>query len=307
MAFHEIATGAPAWLNAPAAPDERRSSFETEAGRHWFVSTSPALFRLTGSSMGWHTIELAKPDYRAVLEGLAVGGGAAFERAGLRLAEIMWLTAVTATATAAGASRGPLPDLQGKSLQLKITLGGIKPPIWRRVIVPADLTLRDLAAVILEAMGWDDSHLHQFTIKGQSYGAGDEDGADNGDEDELLIGWLVEVKSKFTFEYDFGDGWEHTIVVEKELTLDLARPVVCVDGARACPPEDCGGPHGYANLLAALADKQHPDHRDLKAWLGGRFDAEAFDPAAVSKKLATMFVQPPTPTPKPRIRGRASR
>jgi len=166
--------------------------------------------------------------------------------------------------------------------QLKITLQGISPPIWRRVQVRQDIMLEDLHGVIQMVMGWDCYHLHQFIIENTYYGELSPDGDDFGmeieDETCFRLCDLVEEKGKFIYEYDFGDSWCHVVVVEKILTPDpKAVYPVCVKGKRSCPPEDCGGSWGYDSLLEILADSKHEEHEDTKEWLGDDFDSEKFD------------------------------
>ncbi len=176
--------------------------------------------------------------------------------------------------------------------QLKITLKYVRPPIWRRVLVPSEMRLSDSHDVIQIAMGWEDSHLHQFEVGETYYALPDPEEDDfwgSRSEDEAKVK-LRDVapreKDKLRYDYDFGDGWEHSIVVEKVLPREKGRRYpVCLAGRRACPPEDCGGPHGYGNLLEALQDPKHPDHEDLTEWIGGEFDSEAFDLEAVNKLL----------------------
>ena len=171
---------------------------------------------------------------------------------------------------------------------LKIVLNGTKPPVWRRLQVPGNANLGWLHAVIQVAMGWTNSHLHLFTAGGQTYsdplfGLDEfEDARPVLDENEAT---LVQVAPRpndaLGYEYDFGDSWEHQITVERILPPDPAAATValCLDGARACPPEDCGGVWGYADLLKTLKNPKHPEHKSMKEWLGRPFDAEAFDPA----------------------------
>jgi len=171
--------------------------------------------------------------------------------------------------------------------QLKITLKWSKPPIWRRLIVPANMTLARLHDVIQIAMGWTNSHLHQFiTGKGPTvtyYGQKDPDYADTGpemfDERRYHVGDLAPAaKAKFIYEYDFGDSWQHDIIVEKILPPDPAiKQVRCLGGANACPPDDCGGIGGYYDLLEILADPKHEEHESMREWLGGEWDAAEFN------------------------------
>jgi hypothetical protein len=170
--------------------------------------------------------------------------------------------------------------------QLKITLKWSKPPIWRRVVVRGDMTLDRLHNVIQIAMGWTDSHLHQFVVGSglarTCYGRPDPEFADLGtetlNEKRYTVGDLAPVaKRKFIYEYDFGDSWHHEVVAEKILPADPAfRHPVCLAGAKACPPEDCGGIGGYYNLLGILADPKHPEHEDMKEWIGGELNTEQF-------------------------------
>lgn len=179
----------------------------------------------------------------------------------------------------------------GDVYQLKVTLKNTKPAVWRRIQVP-DGTLGELHAILQVVMGWQESHLHQFVVHGDYYGVPFDDGFDMGpetrDEEDLLISQIAgnAKKTKFVYEYDFGDGWLHEIVVEKMIqpaaNVDYPR---CVGGARACPPEDCGGPWGYADFLEAIGDPDHEEHERLTEWIGGDFDPEAFDPDAVNKQL----------------------
>jgi hypothetical protein len=172
------------------------------------------------------------------------------------------------------------------SYQLKIVLVGTQPPVWRRLQVPGTANLGWLHAVLQIAMGWTNSHLHHF-LTGEGRYSDPQHGDDMGfgeepDRDETkatIMQIAPERASKFGYEYDFGDSWEHQIVVEKILPSNpaAATTALCLDGARACPPEDCGGIWGYAELLKTLKNPKHPEHKRLKEWVGGSFDAKAFD------------------------------
>ena len=177
--------------------------------------------------------------------------------------------------------------------QLKVTLLGTKPPIWRRLLVSADLTLAQLHNVVQTAMGWDDEHMHEFRAGQRRFGR-PEPAAPfmsgprvESDRTVYLSAVLQRVGAKMTYTYDLGDNWEHVIVLEKQL---LAEPQttypVCTDGQLACPPEDCGGIPGYYNLLDALADPGHPRHEELCDWIGGEFNPEAFFIDKVNRLLA---------------------
>jgi len=167
--------------------------------------------------------------------------------------------------------------------QLKITLIYSDPAIWRRVVVPANFKLDRLHQVIQRVMPWTDSHLHQFIVGRTCYGRPDPEFADKGsetlNEKHYTIADIAPgAKKKFIYEYDFGDGWEHEIVVEKVLPPDAGfKRVICLAGENACPPDDCGGIGGYYEMLKIIADPKHPDHGHMKEWLGGERDLARFD------------------------------
>jgi hypothetical protein len=175
--------------------------------------------------------------------------------------------------------------------QLRITLLGIDPPIWRTVQVPAHVTLYLLHRVIQVAMGWGDDHLHEFRAGKKQYGTPMPGGHVRiHDETETrLYRVLTKPRQRMLYEYDFGDCWKHEVVLEEVIRggAPLEHPV-CVAGERACPPEDCGGVWGYQDLLEAVADPEHPDHEDRMDWLGDAFDPEAFDRDAVNRRLQEM-------------------
>jgi hypothetical protein len=166
--------------------------------------------------------------------------------------------------------------------QLKITLKHVTPPVWRRVVLPSDCSLAEVAALLLTAMGWAGYHLYSFRIGDATYVDLDDDWPEDAiDPSTVRLGDLVGPGDTFAFEYDFGDGWEHQVVVEKLLPSERRGRPVCVAGRRACPPEDVGGPAGYADFLAAIADPSHDRHDEMLDWIGGSFDPESFAAAAV--------------------------
>jgi Plasmid pRiA4b ORF-3-like protein len=177
-------------------------------------------------------------------------------------------------------------------VSLKVTLRGIRPPIWRRLVVPGAMTLGHLHQAIQAAMGWDDEHLHMFDIAGRSYG--DPSAVDDvADEEHLTLnGILKSDVARFTYTYDFGDNWEHTIVIEGQPPpVDSRRYPTCVAGKRNCPPEDCGGAWGYQDLLAVLADPAHPRYREWIEMIGEGFDPEDFSVDAADARVAARFGQ----------------
>ena len=174
-----------------------------------------------------------------------------------------------------------------RNFQLHIRLLDIEPEIWRRVVVPDSLTLRELHAAIQRAMGWQDYHLHMFEIGGRSFEIPEDDirGPEEGYEDERkhTLEALISAGTRFLYVYDFGDDWNHSVTVEDVIDPD-PEPIdpsgrlspLCIGGARACPPEDCGGPYNYPDFLHALADPKHPEHRDTSDWADG-FQPDLFD------------------------------
>lgn len=166
--------------------------------------------------------------------------------------------------------------------QLKVTLRGSRPPIWRRLEVHSDITLARLHDAIQDAMGWTDSHLHQFEYEGEFFGppSGD-DWRDIKNERRIRLGELLQhPKEQLEYVYDFGDDWRHRVVLEKVLPAPAGKktPVPrCTGGRRACPPEDCGGVPGYRHLLHVLANPRDPERSEMLEWVGGHFDPDAFE------------------------------
>jgi hypothetical protein len=209
----------------------------------------------------------------------------------------------------------------GSIYQLKVTLKYIQPPIWRRIQVPSGITLADLHDILQIVMGWENDHLHEFSIGRRRFEApmedfgfgllfGDPGGSDSppelpepagppldflaydmDDEDEdesavILKDVLKRSRQKMRYQYDFGDSWDHEILLEKILQPEpgAAYPT-CLEGERACPPEDVGGVWGYAEFLEAQADPSHPRHEDFAEWFSEPFDPERFNLAAINRKL----------------------
>lgn len=198
----------------------------------------------------------------------------------------------------AGVFEGIVPNIRKTApkngdliYQFKITLLDIKPAIWRRIQVP-DCTPADLHEYIQAAFGWWNYHMHQFDIDGERYGPPAPEDMDFGlemiDETGVTLGTMIPKsgrKSRWIYEYDFGDGWRHEILFEGFPPADAkAKYPQCVEGARACPPEDSGGPWGYADYLAAVADPQHERHEELLEWRGP-FDPEAFDSKKATREM----------------------
>jgi hypothetical protein len=206
---------------------------------------------------------------------------------------------------------------------LRVLLARTKPTIWRRVVVPMDITLGQLHEVVQIVMGWTNSHLHQFILRDKGlrpsreemarqfqkdawdeaflsrmHGErvfvpkktplGDDTELDGEDEDAVtLAGVCPKAKSKIVYEYDFGDSWEHVIEVQKivEPEAGVEYPV-CLAGKNACPPEDCGGIWSYYEMLEAAKETDHERHEECAVWLGEDFDPQAFDLDEVNAALA---------------------
>jgi hypothetical protein len=173
----------------------------------------------------------------------------------------------------------------GQSIfQLRIALADVRPLVWRRVLVPGSIRLNTLSEVLLAAMGWSNSHLHAFRIDDKIFGPNDDDSPeDEIDERSVTVLQALRDQRQFVFDYDFGDGWEHEVLIE-EITWSShgLQVAVCIDGDNACPPEDVGGAAGYEVFLAAIADPDHEEHDSYLEWVGGSFDPAEFDLAAAN-------------------------
>jgi hypothetical protein len=164
--------------------------------------------------------------------------------------------------------------------ELHVRLRDIEPPIWRTLEIPGSATLEDVHYAIQIAMGWQNSHLHQFVIGKHRYGMVDLDELDQrGDIEDERAHVLQDVAKRgasFLYEYDFGDSWEHDVKVQRVSPTAKRVAPRCLGGERACPPEDCGGAPGYANLLEALADPNHEEHAGMREWVPKGFDPERY-------------------------------
>jgi len=175
------------------------------------------------------------------------------------------------------------------AFQIKLELSGSKPKIWRRLIIPSDMLLSDLHKVIQTAMGWTNSHLHQF-IKGRVFlepPPEDEFWESSGiDYTGYTISKLLEKKNdKIVYEYDFGDGWEHIIKLEKVIEEYEGTLPVCTKGALNCPPEDVGGIWGFQEFKKAINNPNHPEHEEYIEWIGEHYDPDYFDVDEINEML----------------------
>jgi len=181
--------------------------------------------------------------------------------------------------------------------QFRITLQGPEPRIWRRVRVPGDMRLSDLHTVIQVVMEWCDDHLHDFEIRGGRFGSEETTGGlpwatPVVDERKVKLIQLALIPGVvFGYTYDFGDDWVHIVEVEEVLPPEegVAYPV-CIDGARAAPPEDCGGVWGYAAKLDVLEDPEHEEYGWVRDWMGD-WDPERFDIDEINERLRRVFAK----------------
>lgn len=179
--------------------------------------------------------------------------------------------------------------------QLKVTLLGTSPPIWRRLLVPADLTLALLHDVLQAAMGWQNCHMHEFSVGRRHFGQPHPDDQLMGmppvenEHTVRLAGILGRVGAKALYTYDLGDSWEHGIVLEKRLPVDLNMTYpVCTDGQLACPPEDCGGIPGFYDFVEAINDPKHEHHEEMRDWIGDDYDPRALSIDKINRLLTPM-------------------
>jgi uncharacterized cupin superfamily protein len=188
-----------------------------------------------------------------------------------------------------------MPRLKQKwAFVLKISLRDIEPSVWRRIVVPSTIALKKLHEALQIVMGWGNYHLYQFETRDGTFGIPDPDFPyELIDQSRVRLDRLISApRDRCIYEYDLGDSWRHEIRLERviEDTKGESR-VWCIDGARACPPEDVGGPPGYAHFLAAIQDQNHEEHDDLLEWIGGEFDPESFDLHAINEALTPRLRQ----------------
>jgi hypothetical protein len=284
------------WHLAGHLPDAR-SEPERHAGVLYLLTVAAGrpldrdLLAEGMSILGWVQSDARESLSESAAFGAARDTWAFFRRLGLLPKGLRWDDVVPpappartlARAALLGRAGAPVvhhPVMRGaaeQAVQLVVRLRDIEAPIWRRVVVPASMTLHELHAVIQTAMGWSDYHLHLFEVGGVLYGDIEDFEGRLGDEDEFSVGEAAAAASEFRYEYDFGDCWDHDIRVEQVMpALGSVIPQL-VDGARRCPPEDCGGSGGYQRLLTVLADPAHDAHQHLLQWTGAGFDPESLN------------------------------
>lgn len=272
-------------------PDQRFPVRLTQAQRKVVAEiVSDLADRLKLDERNQRTIEFTLTELKAIKE----KAGRAVRQAGTGMARnsLRHVTDLTAQALDRSRGVGAIPAAE-RLYQFKITLLGIQPAIWRRIQVK-DCTLDRLHEHIQTAMGWTNSHLHDFKIGGKDDGDPlllDENFVefDYGDSTTTKLSDILPRtgrRFRFEYQYDFGDGWRHEVLFEGCLRAEQGRRYpVCLEGARACPPEDVGGTWGYEEFLEAVRDEDHEQHEDMLRWAGRRFDPEAFDPARSTKRM----------------------
>jgi len=179
---------------------------------------------------------------------------------------------------------------QVTAYRVKVTLRDVKPPVWRRLVLPGLWHLGKVHAAVQASMGWSGGHLHEFTSGGQRWGQPDP-GWDFADavlrEERTRLHEVVHAAGdQLAYTYDFGDDWRHVLVVEELLAPQ--RSATCLAGKGACPPDDCGGPWGYQNLLQAINDPTHPEHTELLEWVGRPFNPKDFNLAAADEAVKSL-------------------
>ncbi len=174
-----------------------------------------------------------------------------------------------------------------KVYQIQIVLEGIKPKIWRRILIDSDLLLVDLHRIIQTTMGWTNSHLHLFSDGVDTYSPREFQVELAKDSRTVRLDEILKMEnSEISYEYDFGDGWEHSIILEKILPPDNRIQIPkCIAGNRNCPPEDCGGIWGYSDMLDILKQPEHEEFESYIEWLGGEFDPEYFNKDEINRML----------------------
>jgi Plasmid pRiA4b ORF-3-like protein len=200
------------------------------------------------------------------------------------------------TARLTGLGRFAIRRLRGMAepgdpvLQVRITLREVdNPPVWRQVLIPADYPLSRVHRVIQVAMGWEDCHMHAFQIGKTTYGPDPEDELGYADETKARLADVARVRTRIGYEYDFGDGWEHELVVEvRTVAEDGQAYPACIGGEGACPPEDCGGVYGFAELKEVLAGPDSEERDEMREWIGEDFDPAHFDLAAANAAVAAV-------------------
>jgi Plasmid pRiA4b ORF-3-like protein len=263
----------------------------TQAQRKVVAEVAPELAdRLKLGERNQRAIPFTPAELRAIKE--KAGKALRQARTGMVRNSLRHVVDLTAQALDHCQGIGAIPAAE-RLYQFKITLLESHPPIWRRIQVKVG-TLDKLHEHLQTALGWTNSHLHHFRIGEQLYGdplllGGNFDDMGYEDSTTTKVSAILPRggrRFRFEYEYDFGDGWRHAVLFEGCLRAERGqRYPLCLEGARACPPEDVGGVWGYQEFLEAIADPDHEQHEEMLEWVGGQFDPEAFDPAAATRAM----------------------
>lgn len=259
-------------------PDHRRAllDYHLDDVTRW-LGTAGLLARRPAAPVGEATDPWLPPPFRGTLEGTEAG---------------RWWTARRSAGTGQPFVYSPDFAPSGLAYELRVVLDEVRPEVTRTVLVPSEIGLGHLHDVLQVVLGWEDYHLHEFHIGGERYGVddGEDWGEDLGEsrrreERSTRLDAVTGVGDRFTYSYDFGDGWTHTITVAAVVPTDEAGPLPrCTSGANRCPPEDVGGPSGYTRYLEVLADPHHDEHEETLLWRGP-FDPADFDVDEVNARL----------------------
>lgn len=171
--------------------------------------------------------------------------------------------------------------------QIQVVLNNTKPKIWRRLLVNSDTLLVDFHRIIQTTMGWTNSHLHRFYDGKTDYAPKEFEIEDCKNSRTIKLNTILKKeKSKILYEYDFGDGWNHDIILEKIIRDEVIEQIPrCIKGNGHCPPEDCGGPWGFNELLQVIANPKHEDYESMVEWIGEKFDPDYFDIEEINQNL----------------------
>jgi hypothetical protein len=200
------------------------------------------------------------------------------------------------TAELTGLGRSAIRRLRGMAkpgdpvFQMRITLSYVDdPPVWRQVLIPASYTLAQVHKVIQAAMGWENCHMHSFQIGRTSYGPDPDGELGFADETKTRLGDVARVRTRIGYEYDFGDGWEHELVIEARLAAEADKTYpACIAGEGACPPEDSGGAYSFGELKEVLAGPPSDERDEMREWAGEDYDPARFDLAAANAAVAAV-------------------
>jgi hypothetical protein len=263
----------------------------TEAQRKILAESLPSFAdRLRLDEVNERMVWCSLDELKLIHEEAEMAIGAA--QSGMKRASLRLIAYNTKQAIASFEGIGAIPAKE-RIYQLRIELTGVRPAIWRRIQL-RDCVLDKLHERIQTAMGWTNSHLHHFTINGKLYGdpwlLQEEFAAMSyTNSRNVTLSQIVPPSGRrfrFDYGYDFGDEWRHEVLFEGCLRAEPGRRYPwCVEGERACPPEDVGGVSGYARFVRVMANSDHKEHKRLRTWIGGLFDPESFDAEKATRRM----------------------